>query len=415
MLKSKNCTEMFKLRFRAAALGSFALLCLFPEENAQAVPAGYLEYTVPLNASPVGLAFDADGILYALEAAAFQTNTTTIRVIRPDNTFGTDITVTGNDPTNFFVGGMTYDPISAGLLITDNTTDGRIYSVSKTGVQQTLATGLAAVASVAVRSTGEIFVSTALGDNAGEVLQIDRLTGNSTTVASGLDFGAGLAFDATGNLLILEADATNFTGHLHRLPITEEISGLQFGSLSLLLDGMQSSFGLALDSEADIFTTGSGGLFSIEGMPLAEISFDDNGDAFPFSTAVAFEGGAMSFEPFAGADAGRLAYSSSFSDSFVTLIRPTPPVDANFNDDTKVDQADLAIWQQQFGAVTTATNALGDSNGDFDVDGTDFLNWQRQFDGGSLGSPLQNVPEPATLGMLSWFVAFFFGRSFWKC
>ena len=402
MRNTKSLFGLLKMRFRSwvPALSLIGIASFLSIQDAAAVPSGYLKYTVPLGASPAGLAFDSSGILYALEAAPFLSNTTQIRVIQPGNTLGTDILVTGNDPDNFFAGGMTYDPISDGLLITDNTADGRLYLVSKTGVQQTLTTGIPAIADVAVRSTGEIFVSAALGDNVGEVLQVDRVTGNTTPVVTGLDFGAGLAFEASGDLLVLESDATNFTGRLHRLPITEDVAGLQFGSLSLLLAGMQSSFGLAMDSEEDIFATGSGGLFSVDGSPLSEASFDDNGQPFPFATALAFDSGPLPFEPFSDADAGRLAYSSSFSDSFVTLIRPTPPVDANFNDDANVGQADLQIWQQNFGAAITATNALGDADGDFDVDGSDFLNWQRQFDAGSLATQVLSVPEPATCILL---------------
>ena len=102
----------------------------------------------------------------------------------------------GDDPGNFFVGGMTYDPVGDRLLITDNTADGRLYAVSKSGVQQTIGTGIAGIAGVAVRDTGEIFVSTAPFGSAGEVLQVDRTTGAATPVLGGLGYGAGLAFDA---------------------------------------------------------------------------------------------------------------------------------------------------------------------------------------------------------------------------
>ncbi|MCH2113574.1 MAG: hypothetical protein MK171_01495 [Pirellulales bacterium] len=364
-----------------------------------AVPNGYVPYTIPLSAAPTGLAFDAGGVLYALESAPFQSNVTTIRVIQPDNTFGTNIPVSGSDPTNFFVGGMAYDPVSDGFLITDNTSDGRLYAVSKTGVQQTLASGLASIAGVAVRSGGEIFVSTALGDNLGEVLQIDRATGNATAVVTGIDYGAGLAFDATGDLLVQDADATTFAGRLHHLPITEGPSGLEFGALSLQIDNMQSGAGLALDSEDDIFATGSGGLFSIGGAPLSETSFDSNGNPGQFATAIAFDPGTLPFEPFAGADAGRLALMADFGfgpvNAFVTLIRPAPPIDADFNDSGAVNAADLDIWKSHFGATVTAANSQGDADGDFDVDGCDFLNWQRQWET-TINMAAYPVPEPTT-------------------
>jgi len=226
-----------------------------------AVPEGYTTRTISLDGPPVGLAFDTSGVLYALENASFGSNMATIRVIHPDDSFGTNLPIVGDDPTNFFAGGMTYDPIGNRLLITDNTSDGRIYAIDTMGVQQTIATGIPAIADVAVRSTGEIFVTTALGSNMGQVLLIDRQTGSTTTVASGLDFGAGLAFDTNGDLLVQEADASDFSGRIHRLPITENGASLIFGSLSLLISGTESSAGLVVDSEGDIFSSGGGGTF----------------------------------------------------------------------------------------------------------------------------------------------------------
>ncbi len=62
--------------------------------------------------------------------------------------------VVGNDPENFFVGSMTYDPIGDRVLIADNTADGRLYAVDALGNQQTVATEIAGVAGVARSSAG---------------------------------------------------------------------------------------------------------------------------------------------------------------------------------------------------------------------------------------------------------------------
>ena len=154
-----------------------------------------MKSTIPLAAPPVGLAFDADGVLYALEGAAFGDNEATLRVIQPDGTFGGSFPVVGDDPSNFFVGGMAYDPVGDRLLVTDNTADGRLYAVDKAGAKQTIGMGIAGIAGVAVRSTGEIFVSTSPFGSNGAVLQVDRTTGVATPVLGGLGYGAGLAFD----------------------------------------------------------------------------------------------------------------------------------------------------------------------------------------------------------------------------
>jgi hypothetical protein len=76
------------------------------------------------------------------------------------------------------------------------------------------------------------------------------------------------------------------------------------------------------------------------------------------------------------------------------LITPAPDLLADFNDDTKVDAADLAIWKSSFGAT-----ASGDADGDNDSDGSDFLIWQREFGAGAATPAISAVPEPAALGL----------------
>ncbi|MCA9229218.1 MAG: hypothetical protein KDA57_01090 [Planctomycetales bacterium] len=382
---------------------AFCLIFCLIACRASALPPGYSKHTVALNAPPVGLAFDNNGVLYALENAE-SGNATTIRVIQSDYSFGTDLPIVGDDPSSFYVGGMSYDPVTDSLLITDNSADGRLYSVSKAGVKQTIATGIPAIADVAVRSSGEIFVSTALGDNLGQILMLNRSNGSTTTAATGLDYGAGLAFNASGDLLVLDSDFSTFQGRLHRLPITETTGNLQFDPLELLLDNMQSAAGLIVDSEGDLLSTGSGGLFSLEGSPLAEVSFDTNGNPYQFATAIEFDAGSQAFEPFAGPDGGRLALMADFGflsqDTFVTFIEPLPPENANFNGDSLVDGTDRAIWEQNFGLADNATRSLGDADGDQDVDGRDFLVWQRQFNVNPTNVLGTTVPEPDSILLL---------------
>ena len=323
--------DALSTRLACGAIVVFATVVLATPVHA--LPEGYQKSTITLNSPPVGLAFDNAGVLYAMEGAPYGTNTATIRVIHPDGTFDSDLPLVGDDDNNFFIGGMTYDPIEDGLLVTDNTADGRIYTVSKSGTKQLLASGIPTIAGIAVRSTGHIFVSTALGDNLGEVLQVDRVSGLATPVASGIDYGAGLAFDSNGDLLVQDADANTFAGRIQRLAVIDNGGGLTFGSLSPMINGMQSGAGIVIDSEGDLFTTGSGGLFAVEGQPLTENLFDSDGDAFQYATAIAFSPGAAPFEPFAGPDGGRMALMANFGfnnqDTFVTLIEPLPVPEPN--------------------------------------------------------------------------------------
>ena len=73
----------------------------------------------------------------------------------------------------------------------------------------------------------------------------------------------------------------------------------------------------------------------------------------------------------------------------------TPNLTADFNDDTFVDDIDLATWQQNYGEISQVTPDMGDANSDGTVDGFDFLAWQSQFTGGGV-TTISVVPEPST-------------------
>jgi hypothetical protein len=225
------------------------------------------------------------------------------------------------------------------------------------------------------------------------VLQVDRATGARTPVLSDLGFGAGLEFDAAGDLIVQDADATSFLGRLQRVPITETSGELVFGAPVPLVGDMQSGYGLAIDGDGNFFTTGGGGLFRVAGSPLVETSFDANG----FSTAIAFDPGSLPFEAWAGPAGGRLAFTANAgADTFVTLLTPAQPGD--YNADGQVDENDYMTWRVAFGSA----EPTADGNGDGRVDAADYVIWRKNSVAAAMTSsatlPLR-VPEPMTVGM----------------
>jgi hypothetical protein len=77
---------------------------------------------------------------------------------------------------------------------------------------------------------------------------------------------------------------------------------------------------------------------------------------------------------------------------------------ADFNHDTNVDDADLAIWAANFGLDAGALPSQGDADSDGAVTGNDFLVWQQLLDVASASPVVVSVAEP-----VSWRLAAFVG------
>ncbi len=88
--------------------------------------------------------------------------------------------------------------------------------------------------------------------------------------------------------------------------------------------------------------------------------------------------------------------AAALADIGWSVTAPPPTYNpADFNEDSFVNGADLAMWKGAFGL-----NANGDADGDNDTDGRDFLIWQRNL-GATASLPAGSgafaaVPEPVT-------------------
>jgi hypothetical protein len=68
----------------------------------------------------------------------------------------------------------------------------------------------------------------------------------------------------------------------------------------------------------------------------------------------------------------------------------------DFDNNSIVDNADLALWSAGFGQIDQTNDSNGDADADGDVDGADFLVWQQNF---STPAAIGSVPEPASTAL----------------
>lgn len=374
-----------------------AFVGIFVAAKAVAAPAGFVKTMIPLAAPPAGLAFDAAGALYALERADEGNNETILKIFDRNGVFFSSFPVIGEGPGNFYVGAMTFDTYGQRILITDNTTgglqSGKLYGIDLAGNKQILVEGITNIAGVAARTTGEIFVSSA-PNGGGVVYQVNNSIASPVAELNNLGYGAGLAFTSNGDLVVQDANSATFLGRLQQLPITALGSTLAFGTPVPLLDSMQSSAGVVVVGN-EFYTTGIGGLYRVAGSPRAETVFDRI-DPFQFATAIAFDPGSKSFEPFAGSSGGRLVYTAAFDDPFITVLTPAEPGD--YNGDGHVNALDYAVWQGAFGSDDSAA----DGNRDGHVDAEDYVLWREHLSpsaAATIGG--MGVPEPAVSALVA--------------
>ena len=225
------------------------------------------------------------------------------------------------------------------LLVTDNKGwgdgQGDLYAISTaTGAAQTILSGIDCIEDVAIRSTGEIFITDAAGiDYAtgaqlGRVLQAayDGVSGSYCLVplVTGLAYPAGMGFDSHGNLIFQQANAS-FAGEIYRLPIVAGPAGLSFGQAALLAGSLSAGFDMAIDGEDDIFITGNGGLHELDRDGAGQFTGTASVfDAHGFSTEVAFCPGGNAFEPFAGFAGGKLSFVPEYLSTEIVEITTVP-------------------------------------------------------------------------------------------
>lgn len=291
---------------------------------AMAVPPGYVESSIPMGATVASLAYGSDGSLYAITPGS------DVAVIAADGS-RSSIAVTGVDFN--YVSGMC---VSGNTLYVANAADygsGALYSVD-------LATGAAqkmldapAIDKVAVSPAGGVYISDTTGTDwmtgvqEGKVAQVVFSAASGTwgaqPLVSGLAYPSGLAFDPAGDLYFLQS-TMDYAGQVYKLTAAQVAAGAAT-TPELIADNLSASFGLAMDSEGDLFATGTGGLFQLD--RNADGTFagtTSEFDAHGYSTAIAFTSGANAFEAGAGYAGGKLTYIGEYGDTDLLTVTTVP-------------------------------------------------------------------------------------------
>jgi hypothetical protein len=214
-----------------------------------------------------------------------------------------------------------------------------------------------------------------------------RVTGDDSIIIADGDFLMNVDSVASSSTLVAE-----ITGATHTTIKVNGNADITNGTLKVDLTGYTPVSGNSwtiLTAGADI-TADKAAVDTI----VAAAGFDPLVHDEPMATGTLIGTFATDFS-LAPLTAG-LNWNVSYASNSVTLsITGTPTFTADFNNDGKVDGADLTKWKQSFGG------AGADANGDGVSDGADFLKWQQQFGSGvPATAAVGAVPEPASIALL---------------
>jgi hypothetical protein len=206
----------------------------------------------------------------------------------------------------------------------------------------------------------------------------------SANPAAPTPFALGLG----ANLLVAQASSTDFDLLRIQIPTNARLN-------SIIIESHEGPIRLFTGIEAGPTWNAGVGVNSVDPEGLlgwVEFPVDTEGNhtGVDILADIAAAPGAIGFTP-------PLA-SGTYSMLFQTVSSAVPfaltfnvgstELAGDFNDDDRVDGADLARWQQSFGA-----SAGADGDFDLDSDGADFLIWQRNVGAGTLNASAV-VPEP---------------------
>ncbi len=280
---------------------------------------------------------------------------------------------------------------------TINLTGGVIQVAEHVGIGNRNGTGVVNVSGGALALTGRdfstLFVGRGMDWGVGEGGPTTlRVTGDDAIIAVNGEFQMNPNLVSTASTLVAE-----ITGPTHTTIQVAGNASIANGSFKVELNGYTPVSGdswTILEAGADL--------------AAAKTAVDAlvSGGGYPALTHAASGAAGSLLGNFLSTDltaplAPGLSWNVGYADDKVTLsVTGTALFTADFNEDGKVDGADLTVWQGAFNST-----AAGDADGDLDSDGADFLLWQQQLGSGLAVSAAAAIPEPsaallATLGAI---------------
>jgi hypothetical protein len=227
-------------------------------------------------------------------------------------------------------------------------------------------------------------VAKPIGDASGATAWIDNGGNATVSTAVGPVGAVRVGGDGDGSLAISAAGS---------LEVTSDYQQFANGVLNLALGGVSDYGAVQVDGLARL--AGTLDVDVVDGFTPTP------GDQFSLVEAVDIDGQFASVQlPASPADA---VWGLTTTTSAVTLELFWS---ADFNKDRIVDDADLAAWRFDFGALSSTA----DVDTDGDADGFDFLAWQRQLGNASSSAAASAaVPEPATAVLVLMSASYFVG------
>ena len=214
--------------------------------------------------------------------------------------------------------------------------------------------------------------------------------------------GAGMADQDANDTVnvsfdVLDHSEASFSDLVDNNTLTLDFGSVALGSsptISFDIFNLESTSNFTAALELDsVVGSGDTGVLTTDLLPFSGGSVLPAGSGFSFTAMMdASNSGAFSASYTLGVSDENLSGATNGDPLTLNLVGEVSAfLSADFNQDTQVDNLDLAIWSQDYGLLSG-----GDADGDSLTSGQDFLIWQEQYGQTLIVAAVASVPEPST-------------------